>query len=47
MRNAKFYKPPASVADEVKNDAIDDEWDYAEDSGEQFDGFKPIIGILT
>ena len=35
------------MANEVKNDAIDDEWDYSEGSSEQFNGFKPIIGILT
>ena len=47
MRNNKFYKPPASVSDEVQNDGIDDEWDYTDDSNIKFDGFKPIIGILT
>jgi len=33
-RNLKFQKPPASVATEVENDAIDDEWDYSEDQSE-------------
>jgi len=36
LRNAKFFKPPASVADEVLHDTIDDEWDYNETSSDDF-----------
>lgn len=36
LRNAKFFKPPASVADEVLHDTIDDEWDYNETSSDNF-----------
>ena len=35
-RNIKFYKPPASVADEVLHDTIDDQWDYNETQQENF-----------